>query len=101
MRKETCFFSFISHVYFLPSHIEIALFVSPQGGVTYLLYFGYMGMLSLAILLVTGSVGFLASLWFTKTIYGSIKAPHSLQTRLGAKIFFLTFDHDFLELYCC
>jgi transmembrane 9 superfamily protein 2/4 len=71
---------------FSPSHIEIALFVSPQVGVTYLLYFGDMGMLSLAIFLVTGSVGFLASLWFTslwftKTIYGSIKVPHSLQTR--------------------
>jgi len=47
--------------------------LGPDMWVTYLLYFGYMGMLSLAIFLVTGSVGFLASLWFTKTIYGSIK----------------------------
>jgi transmembrane 9 superfamily protein 2/4 len=41
--------------------------------VTYLLYFGYMGMLSIAIFLVTGAVGFLSCLWFCKKIYGSIK----------------------------
>ena len=32
-----------------------------------------MGMLSLAIFLVTGAVGFAACLWFTKKIYASIK----------------------------
>jgi len=41
--------------------------------VTYLLYFGYMGMLSLVIFLVTGTVGFYSCLWFTKKIYASIK----------------------------
>jgi transmembrane 9 superfamily protein 2/4 len=47
--------------------------LEPDMWVTYLLYFGYMGMLSLAIFLVTGSVGVYSCLWFTKTIYGSIK----------------------------
>ena len=56
---------FYSAIYF--SRLE------PDMWVTYLLYFGYMGMLSLAIFLVTGSVGFLSCLWFTKKIYGSIK----------------------------
>jgi transmembrane 9 superfamily protein 2/4 len=47
--------------------------LEPDLWVTYLLYFGYMGMLSLGIFLVTGSVGFASCLWFTKKIYGSIK----------------------------
>jgi transmembrane 9 superfamily member 2/4 len=41
--------------------------------ITYLLYFGYMFLLSFAMLLVTGSVGALTSLWFVRTIFGTIK----------------------------
>jgi transmembrane 9 superfamily protein 2/4 len=41
--------------------------------VTYVLYFGYMGLISIAIFLALGSVGFLSSLQFIKTIYASIK----------------------------
>ena len=48
--------------------------LEPVLWVTYLLYFGYMFMLSLCIFLVTGTVGFLSCLWFTRKIYGSIKA---------------------------
>jgi len=40
---------------------------------TYLLYFGYMGLICSAMLLVTGTVGALSSLWFIKTIFGNIK----------------------------
>ena len=40
---------------------------------TYLLYFGYMGLICSAMLLVTGTVGALSSLWFVKTIFGTIK----------------------------
>jgi transmembrane 9 superfamily protein 2/4 len=47
--------------------------LEPVLWVTYLLYFGYMFMLSISIFLVTGTVGFLSCLWFTKKIYGSIK----------------------------
>merc|ERR1711991_465726 len=38
--------------------------LEPVLWVTYLLYFGYMFMLSVAIFLVTGTVGFLSCLWF-------------------------------------
>jgi len=47
--------------------------LEPDMWVTYFLYFGYMGMLSISIFLVTGTVGFFACLWFTRKIYGSIK----------------------------
>lgn len=40
---------------------------------TYLLYFGYMGLICSAMLLVTGTVGALSSLWFVRTIFGTIK----------------------------
>lgn len=40
---------------------------------TYLLYFGYMGLICSAMFLVTGTVGALSSLWFVKTIFGTIK----------------------------
>eukprot|EP00980_Cylindrotheca_fusiformis_P005749 scaffold1194_cov127-Cylindrotheca_fusiformis.AAC.26 len=41
--------------------------------VTYFLYFGYMGLLSGALMLVTGTVGALTSLWFVRKIFGTIK----------------------------
>jgi len=40
---------------------------------TYLLYFGYMGLICSGMFLVTGTVGALSSLWFIKTIFGTIK----------------------------
>lgn len=40
---------------------------------TYLLYFGYMGLICSAMFLVTGTVGALSALWFVKTIFGTIK----------------------------
>lgn len=40
---------------------------------TYMLYFGYMFLLSFGLLLITGSVGALTSLWFIRTIFGTIK----------------------------
>ncbi len=40
---------------------------------TYLLYFGYMGLICSALFLITGTVGALSSLWFVKTIFGTIK----------------------------
>lgn len=40
---------------------------------TYLLYFGYMGLICAAMLLVTGTVGSLTSLWFVRKIFGTIK----------------------------
>eukprot|EP00614_Pseudopedinella_elastica_P007928 CAMPEP_0172612706 /NCGR_PEP_ID=MMETSP1068-20121228/36232_1 /TAXON_ID=35684 /ORGANISM="Pseudopedinella elastica, Strain CCMP716" /LENGTH=89 /DNA_ID=CAMNT_0013416947 /DNA_START=11 /DNA_END=283 /DNA_ORIENTATION=- len=41
--------------------------------VTYVIYFGYMFVLSLGLFLLCGAVGFGSAFWFIKTIYGSIK----------------------------
>eukprot|EP01038_Epipyxis_sp_PR26KG_P012781 gene12781-17137_t len=41
--------------------------------VTYLLYFGYMAIISLAAFLITGTMGFFSCLYFNYQIYGSIK----------------------------
>mmetsp|Transcript_14927 Transcript_14927/g.22713 ORF Transcript_14927/g.22713 Transcript_14927/m.22713 type:complete len:664 (+) Transcript_14927:46-2037(+) len=40
---------------------------------TYILYFGYMGLASLGLLMMTGFIGVLSSLVFNLTIFGSIK----------------------------
>jgi transmembrane 9 superfamily protein 2/4 len=40
---------------------------------TYLLYFGYMALISFSILLITGTIGALTSLWFIRKIFGTIK----------------------------
>uniref|UniRef100_A0A6S9B8Q5 Transmembrane 9 superfamily member n=2 Tax=Ditylum brightwellii TaxID=49249 RepID=A0A6S9B8Q5_9STRA len=40
---------------------------------TYMLYFGYMALASLALFLMMGFVGVYSCLWFNKTIFGSIK----------------------------
>merc|ERR1712127_565149 len=40
---------------------------------TYLLYFGYMGLISLAVFLMTGFVGVMSTLMFNKVIFASIK----------------------------
>lgn len=40
---------------------------------TYVLYFGYMALASLALFLMTGFVGVISCLMFNKTIFGSIK----------------------------
>lgn len=40
---------------------------------TYMLYFGYMGLASLGLFLMTGAVGVFSALWFNKTIFASIK----------------------------
>lgn len=41
--------------------------------VTYFLYFGYMGLVSLGLFLLTGTIGFFACLYFNYQIYSSIK----------------------------
>jgi transmembrane 9 superfamily protein 2/4 len=40
---------------------------------TYVLYFGYMGLVSAGLFLMTGFIGVVSSLWFNKTIFASIK----------------------------
>ena len=41
--------------------------------VTYVIYFGYMFVLSAGLFLLCGSVGFAASFWFVRQIYSAIK----------------------------
>jgi transmembrane 9 superfamily protein 2/4 len=54
---------------------SIAYFSRLEGNmsVTYCLYFGYMGIISLGVFLVTGSIGFFSCLYFNHRIYASIK----------------------------
>eukprot|EP00538_Stauroneis_constricta_P011134 CAMPEP_0119546002 /NCGR_PEP_ID=MMETSP1352-20130426/589_1 /TAXON_ID=265584 /ORGANISM="Stauroneis constricta, Strain CCMP1120" /LENGTH=668 /DNA_ID=CAMNT_0007590651 /DNA_START=114 /DNA_END=2120 /DNA_ORIENTATION=+ len=40
---------------------------------TYVLYFGYMGLASLGLFVMTGCIGFFSSFWFNYTIFGSLK----------------------------
>jgi transmembrane 9 superfamily protein 2/4 len=40
---------------------------------TYMLYFGYMFLVSFAIFLMTGTMGALTSLWFVRKIFSTIK----------------------------
>eukprot|EP00635_Sarcinochrysidales_sp_CCMP3193_P011481 CAMPEP_0118908982 /NCGR_PEP_ID=MMETSP1166-20130328/11752_1 /TAXON_ID=1104430 /ORGANISM="Chrysoreinhardia sp, Strain CCMP3193" /LENGTH=666 /DNA_ID=CAMNT_0006848393 /DNA_START=11 /DNA_END=2011 /DNA_ORIENTATION=+ len=40
---------------------------------TYVLYFGYMILVSIGLFALTGACGFMAALWFTRKIYASIK----------------------------
>ena len=42
------------------------------GSITYAIYWTYSVMISVCFGLVSGSVGFLASLWFTRTIYEAV-----------------------------
>ena len=41
--------------------------------ITYVMYFGYMGIVCVGLFLLTGTVGLGASLWFTKVIYRTLK----------------------------
>jgi transmembrane 9 superfamily member 2/4 len=44
---------------------------------TYILYFGYMALASLALFLLMGTVGVASSLWFNMKIFGSVKVGES------------------------
>ena len=44
-----------------------------QMAVTYMLYFGYMGVISLGVFLITGTVGFWSCLYFNYSIYQSVR----------------------------
>lgn len=41
--------------------------------ITYMLYFGYMFLISLAMMLVTGMVGTITSFWFVRKMFSTIK----------------------------
>eukprot|EP00929_Paragymnodinium_shiwhaense_P040893 TRINITY_DN21278_c0_g1_i1.p1 TRINITY_DN21278_c0_g1~~TRINITY_DN21278_c0_g1_i1.p1 ORF type:complete len:622 (-),score=101.65 TRINITY_DN21278_c0_g1_i1:157-2022(-) len=58
---------FLYSVLYYSSRLQISGFIPT------LLYFGYMGIISLMFALLTGSVGFVATFLFVRAIYGSIK----------------------------
>merc|ERR1712093_685725 len=61
------FYVFFYSIIYFRSRLQIDKFVSA------LLYFGYMYMISILFFVLTGSIGLLASFFFVKAIYGSIK----------------------------
>jgi len=63
---SSCYVFAYSILYF-SQRLQIDKFVS------IILYFGYMAIMSLLFFLLTGSIGLIASFYFVKIIYGSIK----------------------------
>jgi transmembrane 9 superfamily protein 2/4 len=58
---------FLYSLWFLSSRLDLV------GFLPVIVYLTYMSMISICFGLFCGSVGFLSSLWFTKTIYGAVK----------------------------
>ncbi len=58
---------FLYSAVFFNSKLDLADFTSGA------LYFGYMGLVSGAFSLLTGSIGFEACFWFTRKMFGAIK----------------------------
>merc|ERR1711957_1080926 len=46
--------------------------------VSTMLYFGYMGMISIMFMLLTGAIGTISSFFFVRAIYGSIKVDRGI-----------------------
>ncbi len=44
-----------------------------SSGITFVLYFGYMGLISALFCMLTGIVGYGAVFWFTRKIYAAVK----------------------------
>jgi len=61
------FYVFFYSIIYFRSRLQIDKFVSA------LLYFGYMYMISILFFVLTGSIGLLASFFFVRAIYSSIK----------------------------
>jgi len=53
---------------------SISYFRNLEAGeiMTYMLYYGHMGLICLGMFLVTGSIGALSSLWFVRTVYSYV-----------------------------
>jgi transmembrane 9 superfamily member 2/4 len=64
---STAFYTFLYSIFWFRT-LEASRMI-----MTYLLYFGYMFLISFAILLVFGCVGALTSLWFVRKIFSTIK----------------------------
>nr|CCA22643.1 endomembrane protein 70like protein putative [Albugo laibachii Nc14] len=58
---------FLYSILYFMTKLNITSFISG------LLYFGYMGMISITFFFMTGTIGFFACFWFTRRIYSSIR----------------------------
>ena len=58
-------YAFVYSVYWFNSYLHASL----DTPLVYGLYFGYMFLVSLAVMLITGAIGVLAGLWLTRKIY--------------------------------
>jgi len=61
------FYLFLYSLWFLSSRLDLV------GILPVTVYLTYMSMISICFGLFCGSVGFISSLWFTRTIYGAVK----------------------------
>jgi transmembrane 9 superfamily protein 2/4 len=61
------FYLFLYSLWFLSSRLDMV------GLLPVVVYLTYMGMISICFGIFCGSVGFMSSLWFTRTIYGAVK----------------------------
>eukprot|EP00970_Alexandrium_tamarense_P004271 scaffold715_cov192-Alexandrium_tamarense.AAC.26 len=59
---------FLYSLWFLSSKLQLV------GVLPVVVYLTYMSMISVSLGLVTGTVGYLSCFWFTKKIYGAVKA---------------------------
>eukprot|EP00928_Gymnodinium_smaydae_P022078 TRINITY_DN1865_c0_g2_i1.p1 TRINITY_DN1865_c0_g2~~TRINITY_DN1865_c0_g2_i1.p1 ORF type:complete len:629 (-),score=158.57 TRINITY_DN1865_c0_g2_i1:158-2044(-) len=64
---SSALYVFLYSILYFSSRLQIERFVST------LMYFGYMSMVSILFFLLTGSIGTIATFFFVKAIYGSIK----------------------------
>mmetsp|Transcript_5884 Transcript_5884/g.8551 ORF Transcript_5884/g.8551 Transcript_5884/m.8551 type:complete len:674 (-) Transcript_5884:340-2361(-) len=60
-------------LYFFGFSIFYYLSLETNNFATYMLYFGYMTLISFALVLMTGFIGVVSSLWFNKVIFSAIK----------------------------
>ncbi|KAL3914437.1 MAG: hypothetical protein SGILL_006103 [Bacillariaceae sp.] len=61
------FYLFLYSLWFLSSRLDLV------GFLPVIVYLTYMSMISICFGLFCGSIGFLSSFWFTRTIYGAVK----------------------------
>lgn len=64
---STALYTFIYSIVWFRSLEASSMFM------TYMLYFGYMALICGGMMLVTGTIGALTSLWFVRMIFGTIK----------------------------
>jgi len=64
---SSAFYVFLYSILYFSSRLQIDKIISMM------LYFGYMGIISILFMLLTGAIGTIAAFFFVRAIYGSIK----------------------------